>query len=131
MKRTILIGLLTLASPFAGRSGPGGPHAVSDAQAVRAIVGEAAGETFEGKLAIACAIRNRGNLHGVYGLNATHVWRETAATWTAAWRAWRLSAQHDITHGASYWGNCADVATGNYRRLTQTAIIGNHHFFRK
>ena len=21
--------------------------------------------------------------------------------------------------------------TGNYRRLTQTAIIGNHHFFRK
>ena len=71
MKKTLLLMSLALTQTLHAHD----RAPIPDAQAVRAIVGEAAGESFEGKLAIACAIRNRGNLHGVYGLNATHVWR--------------------------------------------------------
>ena len=70
-------------------------------QVTKAIMGEAGGQDYSEKLAIACAIRNRGTLRGVYGLNSKtsyppEVWQESG-------KAWAESEYHDVTGGASHW----------------------------
>src|SRR3990167_2373542 len=77
----LVIGLLWLSSAEA---------AVPEAEAVHAIMGEARGESYAGKLALAEAIRNRGHLGGVYGVNVpmAKLVREKPKTWDDARRAW-------------------------------------------
>lgn len=72
---------------------------------VRAVMGEASGEGFTGMKAIACAIRNRGTLKGVYGLRAKHIDKEPKRVWDMAQKAWEESAKEDITNGATHWGS--------------------------
>jgi len=76
---------------------------VNDSKAVRAIIGEASSEGYDGMLAVACAIRNRGTLQGVYGVNAKHVDNEPKWVWDIAERAWHNSLTNDVTKGATHW----------------------------
>ena len=62
MQRSILVSTL-LALALSARA------SVPDSLAVRAILGEGANQSYETKLAIACCIRNRGSLQGVYGVS--------------------------------------------------------------
>jgi len=80
-------------------------HAIPENKAVRAIIGEAADQGYRGMLAVACAIRNRGHLKGVYGLKAKHVDSEPEWIWNIAKIAWQESASCDIVNGATHWEN--------------------------
>lgn len=80
-------------------------------QAIRAIVGEASNQSNETMGCVAHAIRNRGNLRGVYGLTASHVKTEPQNVWYRAAVAWELSGKEkfDPTHGAQNWGTITEV----------------------
>lgn len=106
-------------------------NSITDSAAVAAILGEASNQGQRGLLAVACAIRNRGTLTGVYGVNNPIVLRASPTLRAQAIRAWRQSARTDITGGATYWGNKTDIQTAKfYARLTFTRKIGDHYFFK-
>ena len=119
--------LLLLAGPASA--------AIPPELAARAIVGEAAGAPYTVKLGVACAIRNRNTLRGVYGVTAKHNATEPPRVWREAARAWSESAGRDITGGADHFGNARDVARGTFRGLTLTVILGDGknrtYFFRR
>lgn len=100
--------------------------------AVRAIMGEARGESYLGKVAIAEAVRARGTLKGVYGFKAK--FSEPDRVWDEARRAWEESKKTNLTKGATVWGNKSDVAifkkTRWFKSYELTAQIGGHYFFR-
>lgn len=72
--------------------------------AVRAIIGEASGEGYKGMLAVASAIRNRGTLKGVYGVNAKHVDKEPSWVWDMARKAWNES-EFNRVHSGDCWAS--------------------------
>lgn len=102
---------------------------IPDNLAVRAIIGEASGEGYRGMLAVACGIRNRGTLHGVYGLNAKHVDREPAWVWDLARKAWAESATKDIVNGSGDWESIDYPRPYWAKRMIITARIGKHQFY--
>lgn len=104
MKRSLLIlGALAAFAPLRLNA------AIPADQAVNAILGEAANQPYQSMLGIACAIRNRGSLKGVYGANNFTAQHCPAAIRARAARAWTQSAQHDITAGCRYFGCPADA----------------------
>jgi spore germination cell wall hydrolase CwlJ-like protein len=104
---------------------------------VNAIIGEAEGEGYEGMLAVACAIRNRGTLNGVYGEKSRrmleHQYR--AKTFVLAVRAYEESAKRDIVDGADVWGTKSDVEifkkTEWFKKYKLVKHIGNHYFYKR
>lgn len=84
---------------------------VASNKAVLAIIGEAENQDYFGMLAVACAIRNRGTLKGVYGLHAKRVLQHkySQQTYHLAELAWKRSSNIDITNGATGWGNSGDL----------------------
>ena len=105
---------------------------ISESQAVRAIIGEASSEGYEGMLAVAGAIRNRGTLKGVYGLKAKHVDREPKWVWDLAWKAWRASACNDVTCGATHWENIKAFGKPRWAySMKETYRIKNHVFYKE
>lgn len=104
-------------------------------QAVAAILGEASNQGNDGMLAVACALRNRGTLSGVYGIKNPVVTQATPQVRAQALNAWHQSATaagpRDLTGGATHWGTREDVRKAAfYSRLTFTVKIGDHYFFR-
>jgi hypothetical protein len=101
MKR-ILILCLTLAGSAV--------HAgVSEAQAVKAIIGEAGNQSFTTMTAVASAIRNRGSLQGVYGVGNPCVNKASARLKAMALKAWRASAVKSTVGRLRYFGCAADA----------------------
>lgn len=131
--RTVFL-TLTVLWPLVGCGGSA-MAMVDSHKAVLAVIGEAEGEGYEGMLAVAGAIRNRGTLKGVYGLRAPRVLlhRYSAKTYRLAVRAWRESAANDITRGATGWGNAKDMEifrhSAWFPSLYLTAHIGSHYFY--
>jgi len=97
--KKIIISLICLMAvmPVQGES-------MRENKTIRAIMGEASGEGYKGMLAIACAIRNRGTLKGVYGVRAKHIDKEPQWVWDLAYQAYKDSEKVDITNGATHWG---------------------------
>lgn len=107
--------------------------AIDDQKAVLSIIGEAENQGPKGMLAVACAIRNRGTLKGVFGLNAPRVKRSlyNAATLKAARNAWNMSKIKDITGGADHWENVTAFGRPYWAAsMTKTITIGSHNFYR-
>ena len=75
---------------------------INDNSAVRAIIGEASNQGYNGMLAIAAGIRNRGTLQGVYGLKAKHIDKEPRWIWDMARKAWQES-KHNRIHSGTHW----------------------------
>lgn len=104
---------------------------------IRAIIGEAEAEGYKGMLAVADAIRNRGTLHGVYGLHARRVRLHLYSQHTLklATRAWISSRSLDVTRGASGWGSASDLRIFATKRwwssMVITVHIGNHWFYKE
>ena len=103
--------------------------AVRDKDAVRAIIGEASGEGYRGMLAVACGIRNRGTLKGVYGLHARHVDKEPGWVWDLARKAWKESEHKDIVGGAGNW-EMSSRTPWWAKNMRVTARIGSHVFYK-
>jgi len=104
-------------------------------RAVMAVIGEAEGETYIGKLAVACAIRERGTLRGVFGEHAPRVKKHlySVKTFVAADRAWEESRDPGncaMTDHADHWEGTAFPLPSWAKDMKQTAVIGNQRFFR-
>ena len=102
--------------------------------AIKAIIGEAENQGYKGMLAVACAIRNRGTLKGVYGLRAKRVryslFNEEAMI--DAKLAWEESAKHDITNGATLWENINAFGCPSWvKSCVETFRYKNHVFYRE
>lgn len=104
MKTMLLIFSLSAISAFA-RLGSSLPQSL----AVAAVIGEAGGESYTTQVAVACAIRNRGTLRGVYGVTNPVVKLADASLKAQARRAWKQSARRDIVKGATFFGCDADA----------------------
>lgn len=90
---------------------------IADKDYVQAIVGEAANQSEATMTCVAHALRNRGNLKGVYGYGAKHVQTESKATWRKAWVAWSISGhEYDITHGSKNWGTLDDLEANDIEK---------------
>lgn len=107
-----------------------------DDMAIKAIIGEAKNQGYEGMLAVACAIRNRGNLHGVYGFKAKRVieHKYSDRTYRLASKAWIDSENTDIVNGATGWGNEEDIDIFKvhtwWSKEKIVAHIGKHWFYK-
>lgn len=111
-------------------------YALEGKDCIKAIIGEAEGESFLGKQAIANAIHNRNSLKGVYGVHSKRVIRGlySVKTFNDACRAWGLRDK-DITGHATGWGNSADLVhfkrTKWFKNCVVTAHIGHHFFYKE
>lgn len=110
---------------------------IDSVRAVNAIIGEAEGEGYMGMLAIACAIRNRGHLRGVYGEKSSRVLgkKYSPKTLELAKKAWKESAVKDITNGADHWGGKAVdeawIAKMKKMGFRKTFEYGNQEFYKR
>lgn len=115
-----------------------------DDKKLRAILGEAEGESYHGKLALAYAINNRGSIRGVYGYNAIilrsdgyyrHNRRLSKKVVVEALKALEWANSHpdkDLTFGATSWENIKAFKVPYWASsMTETARIGNHVFYRE
>lgn len=103
---------------------------LSERDAVRAIVGEAAGESYQGKLAVASVLRRRGSLQGFYGYHGKHVDRQPAWVFEQARKAWRESAVKDYANGATHFESTDFKRPAWSLRMREVLRIGKHVFFR-
>lgn len=126
MKRFIAAALLGLAL-FTNSA-----RAFTTDEAVKAIVGEAANQGYEGMYAVACAIRNRGTLRGVLGRFGSVASKQRPGIWELARRAWAASeAGPDVTHGATHWENVKAFGMPCWAKsMTVTVVVRDHTFFR-
>jgi len=99
-------------------------------QAITAIIGEAEGEPFIGKVAVAEAIRNRKTLKGVYGLRSPRVKKASKKVWLEAERAWLESEKSNLVKGADHWESIDFKVPGWAKGMIVTAQIGKHTFYK-
>lgn len=116
-----------------------GKPKINDEQAILAIIGEAENQGHNGMYAVACAIRNRGTLVGVYGLFNERVRNKLYSSWvySAAQYAWEKAKSQsfpDITNGATGWGNAKDMKSfmaTNWWKKCHVCYEYRDHFFYK
>lgn len=106
---------------------------ITDDDAVYCIMGEARGEGYDGMIACAEALRNRGSVKGVYGCQAK--FKEPQWVWERARKAWRESAHTNTVLGAQYWGSLV-VDQHWIKRMekagyTHTLTVKNTAFYRE
>lgn len=130
----IAVSIVAIATMFICRSCNAGENvAFSDQEGIYAVLGEA-GQSYEERLAIAHAIRNRGTLKGVYGAIRKDY---SAREWQLGSKAWFESeGSYDPTKGADHWlsdydlKNCKEERMKWKDRMVKTAYIGSTHFYR-
>lgn len=104
-------------------------------RAINAIIGEAEGEPYKGKLAVACAIRNRGTLKGVYGETSSRVVQHKYSTkvFVDSVRAWEESFHPEncrFIDGADHWEGTSFKTPSWAKNMVITATIGNQKFYK-
>lgn len=110
---------------------PAKADVIPDALAVRAIIGESSDQGYKGMLAVACGIRNRGTLRGVYGVNANHVDKEPKWVWDLAKKAWSESENNRI-HTGTHWENINAFGTPDWaKEMKMVYKYKEHVFYRK
>lgn len=99
--------------------------------AVKAILGEAEDQGFNGMLAIAVGIRNRGTLKGVYGVKAKRPNTPgmiPVRYWDMARRAWAESETNRI-HEADHWENIKAFGKPRWADSMQEVYRVKDHVF--
>lgn len=105
---------------------------VNRAQAIRAIVGEAANQGLDGMTAVGEVIRTRGSVRGLYGLEAMATRKETPGVWDMAARAWNRSTHTNLTHHATMFENIYAFGfpkSWDRDKVVCVAQIKDHWFF--
>lgn len=106
-------------------------------RAVNAIIGEAEDQGYLGQLYIACAIRNRGTLKGVYGEHAPRVLKKkySQKIKLAVIKAWKESETSDICtqiKGANHWENIKAFGKPSWAsNMEETLSYKDHVFFKE
>lgn len=138
LKAGLVIGILVGAVAFF--SGCCAASQIPRDQAIKAIIGEAENQGFHGMLAVACGIRNRNTLQGVYGLKAARVRNHqyNSTTLNQANLAWSLASNSDIKDncdflgGATHWDNINAFGKPNWANsMIETYRYRDHVFYRK
>ena len=94
--------------------------------AIKCIMGEARGESFEGQVAVAEVIRRRGKLVGIYGCSyATY----TEAEWKEAERAWKKSRYTNYSKGATHFESIDFKKPYWSKNMKLVTTIGKHQFY--
>lgn len=102
---------------------------MSESQAIRAIVGEAACQSYRSKLAIAIGIRNRGTLKGVLGYkNIKMINKQSAKVWEEARKAWRESKNIRFHNGDHWESTDFPIPKWSYS-MKKTGKYGKHIFY--
>lgn len=78
---------------------------ISDAAAVRIIVGEAANQGLKGMICIGEVLRRRASVKGFYGYKANLSKRQSKLIWRMAAKAWEQSRYTNYTKGADHFEN--------------------------
>jgi hypothetical protein len=100
-------------------------------------LGEAAGQAYPELYAHACALRNRGTVQGVYGLQH---WKQhdSEKAWQRASRAWAESEYlRDTTFGATHWlsdydmKHCRQGWKHWIKDYEKTTKVGETTFYRR
>lgn len=113
----------------------GASESISTYRAVNAIIGEAENQGYQGMLAVAHAIRNRGTLKGVYGERAPRVVQRkfSEKTYQLALKAWCESQlTEDFTHGATHWENIKAFGCPSWvKECVETFRYKDHVFYKE
>ena len=132
MRFLLILAVLLLSTPVWA--------AIDNEQAVVALMGEAGGQSDEELLAHAYALKNRGTLHGVYGLYAKHTphykdeecWQRVSGAW---WTA--LLGDDDPVSGRTEWRSEFDLKLMSERGETPDSMglydpikVGETYFYR-
>ena len=108
--------------------------AYTDEQVVRAIIGEAGNQGFQGMYAVACAIINRGTLKGVYGLKSKQVDKEPAWVWKMARKAFSDAKKAIVAERAKYGNHWENIkAFGNPKwaaKMKEVYRYKDHVFYK-
>ena len=81
-------------------------------------------------LAVACGIRNRGTLKGVYGVYAKHINNEPQRIWDMAKKAWKESKTNRI-HTGTHWENIKQFGKPYWVKDMKVVYIYKDHIFYK
>jgi len=104
-------------------------------KAVLAIIGEAENQGYSGMLAVAEAIRNKGNLRQVFGATSKRVLyrRYSQATYNMALLAWQNSKHTNTVGKADVWGNKSDIIKFSrqkwFKKYKLVKRIKDHYFY--
>lgn len=108
---------------------------IKEADAIKAIIGEAENQGYKGMCLVALAIRNRGTLQGVYGLHANRVvnHKYSDTTHKLAKKAWETSkGMPDILCSADHWENIRAFGRPYWvASMVETFRYRDHIFYRK
>jgi hypothetical protein len=110
---------------------PAQAFALTEAEAVSCIVGEASGQSYQEQVAISEALRNRGTTKGVYGCNAKHNKSEPAWVWARCKKAWRESAGTNLVKSATFWEGDSFKTPYWASQMSVTAHVGQTRFWKK
>lgn len=113
---------------------------VSQEKLLRAVLGEAEGEPYLGKVALAQAIHNRGSLVGVYGYKA--ISKRLGAYYRGSRRLSDNTVEStlkalkqaktgpDLTKGSDHWENIKAFGVPYWAKgKTPAVVIGSHAFY--
>ena len=125
-----MVMFVILATLFTSCARPAWAGEISDTQAIKAIMGEASNQGYQGMLAVAVGIRNRGTLQGVYGLKAKHIYKEPRWVWDLAGKAWQESKTNRI-HSGTHWENIKAFGTPYWvKKMILVYSYKDHNFYR-
>lgn len=105
----------------------------SDEDAILSIIGEAENQGADGMRAVASAIRNRGTLKGVYGLNAPRVKSKkySKEIYAQAKKAWEESAKNDYVKGATHWEGTVFKKPYWVDSMDEVMTVGQQRFYKE
>lgn len=132
--------LLTGAMPVFAKE-----QVIPDDVAIHCILGESRGEFkqfgFNAFLAMAEALRNRGNVKNVYGCSVDFdrddeiLYLINTGIFAQAQKAWKESKNSHLVNGAQYWGSIIIdqkwIKQMERKHFIKTYAVGNTVFYRK
>lgn len=104
-------------------------YALDAKTAVRCLMGEARGESFECQVATAEVIRRRNSTQGIYGCKAE--FKEPAWVWDRAKKAWAASESTDLSKGATHFESTSFKTPYWASNMVLVARVGKHNFYKE
>lgn len=110
---------------------------IPEDKAVKAIIGEAENQGYDGMKAVACVMRTRGSLKGIYGYNAPRVKahkysEDTEAKAIVAWETSADPLECRYMQGSTHWENVKAFGEPYWAdSMTKTVLIKDHQFYRE
>ena len=105
----------------------GEAYAITNAECTQAVMGEARGESYEGKVALAEALYRRGTLKGVYGYKVKV--NEPRRIWKQAEDACIEGRTSNTVPGATHWEGTAFKTPYWAASMKEVKVVGNQRFY--